>query len=112
EKFGGKLGYMRWANDNMIVSAQMESKTAFDNLDAILAVKGLHSIAGGPNDFAASLGYPGQPDHPERQRLSQEADDRARAVGKQAGGDSTVTLSIQELLLSAGRDFVKQNANK
>jgi 2-keto-3-deoxy-L-rhamnonate aldolase RhmA len=112
EKFGGKLGYMRWANDNMIVSAQMESKTAFDNLDAILAVKGLHSIAGGPNDFAASLGYPGQPDHPERQRLSQEADDRARKAGKQAGADSTVTLSIQELLLSAGRDFVKQNANK
>src|ERR1700736_6014006 len=23
EKFGGKLGYMRWANDNMIVSAQI-----------------------------------------------------------------------------------------
>jgi 2-keto-3-deoxy-L-rhamnonate aldolase RhmA len=106
EKFGGKLGYMRWANENMIVSAQIESKTAFDNLDAILAVRGLSSIAGGPNDFAASLGYPGQPDHPQRQRLSTEADDRARKAGKTAGGDSTATLSIQELMLASGREFV------
>jgi 4-hydroxy-2-oxoheptanedioate aldolase len=112
EKFGGKLGYMRWANANMIVSAQIESKTAFDNLDAILAVKGLSSISGGPNDFAASLGHPGQPDHPERQRLSQEADDRARKAGKQAGGDSASTLSIQELMLAAGREFVLKNRDK
>jgi 4-hydroxy-2-oxoheptanedioate aldolase len=109
EKFGGKLGYMRWANDNMIVSAQIESKKAFDNLDAILAVKGLTSIAGGPNDFAASLGFPGQPDHPERQRLSREADERARRAGKKAGGDMTVTMGIQEMMLGAGRDFVKQH---
>ena len=64
ERFGGKLGFAEWTNKNMIVSAQIESKTAFDNLDAILAVKGLTSIAGGPNDFAASLGFPGQADHP------------------------------------------------
>jgi len=108
EKFGGKLGYMRWANANMIVSAQIESKTAFDNLDAILAVTGLTSIAGGPNDFAASLGHPGEPDHPERQRLSREADDLARKAGKTLG--KTVTMGIQEMMLVAGRQFVRQHA--
>ena len=110
EKYGGKLGYMRWANDNMIVSAQIESKTAFGNLDAILAVKGLHGIAGGPNDFAASLGHVGEPDHPERQRMTREADDRARAAGKSAGGDTAVTLDIQQLMLSAGREFTRAHA--
>ena len=109
EKFGGKLGYMRWANENMIVSAQIESKRAFDNLDSILAVKGLTSIAGGPNDFAASLGHPGEPEHPERQRLSREADERARKAGKRAGGDMTVTLGIQEMMLGQGREFVKRH---
>ena len=109
EKFGGKLGYMRWANDNMIVSAQIESKKAFDNLDAILAVKGLTGIAGGPNDFAASLGFPGQADHPERQRLSREADERARKAGKRAGGDMAVTLGIQEMMLGHAREFVRQH---
>jgi 2-keto-3-deoxy-L-rhamnonate aldolase RhmA len=110
EKFGGKLGYMRWANANMIVSAQIESKKAFDNLDAILAVKGLHAIAGGPNDFAASLGHPGEPDHPERQRLTKEIAERARKAGKSADGDTTVGLSIQEMMLGAGREFVRQHA--
>jgi 2-keto-3-deoxy-L-rhamnonate aldolase RhmA len=109
EKFGGKLGYMKWANANMIVSAQIESKKAFDNLDSILAVKGLSSIAGGPNDFAASLGHPGEADHPERQRLTQESEERARKAGKRAGGDMTATLGIQEMMLGHGRDFVKQH---
>jgi 4-hydroxy-2-oxoheptanedioate aldolase len=111
EKFGGKLGYMRWANANMIVSAQMESKSAFDHLDEILAVKGLTALAGGPNDFAASLGHPGEPDHSERQRLTREADERARRAGKYAGGDMTVTLGIQELMLGVGRAFVRDHRN-
>jgi 2-keto-3-deoxy-L-rhamnonate aldolase RhmA len=105
-RHGGKLGFAKWANANMIVQAQIESKKAYDNLDAILAVKGLHYIAGGPNDFAASLGHPGEPDHPERQRLTAEIDQRARAAGKKAGGDMSVTMSLQELILGAGREFV------
>jgi 4-hydroxy-2-oxoheptanedioate aldolase len=109
EKFGGKLGFAKWTNENMIVSAQIESKTAHANLDAILAVKGLHAVAGGPNDFAASLGFPGQPDHPERQRLTADAEDRARKAGKYATHDRQVTMSIQELVLGSGRDFVKRH---
>lgn len=109
-KFGGKLGYMRWANANMIVSAQIESKKAYDNLDSILAVKGLSSVAGGPNDFAASLGHPGEPEHPERQRLTREIDARARQADKRGGGDMSVTMSIQDMMLDGGRAFVRQHA--
>ena len=108
-RHGGKLAFAKWANTNMIVSAQMESKKAYDNLDATLAVKGLTYLAGGPNDFSASLGFPGEPDHPERQRLTADAEKRARAAGKKAGNDMSVTFSIQELLLSAGREFVAQH---
>ena len=108
-RHGGKLGFAQWTNANMIVSAQMESKKAYDNLDEILAVKGLTYLAGGPNDFAASLGHPGEPDHPERQRLTADAEKRARAAGKKAGGDMSVTFSLQELILSAGREFVAQH---
>ena len=108
-RHGGKLDFAKWANANMIVSAQIESKTAYDNLDDILAVKGLTYIAGGPNDFAASLGHPGEPDHPERQRLTAEIDQRARAAGKKAGGDMSVSMSLQELILGAGREFVAKH---
>jgi 2-keto-3-deoxy-L-rhamnonate aldolase RhmA len=105
----GKLGFAKWANANMIVMAQIESKKAYDNLDEILAVKGLTYIAGGPNDFAASLGHPGEPDHPERQCLTAEIDQRARAAGKKAGGDMIVTLDLQSLILGAGREFVAEH---
>ncbi|MFN8523532.1 MAG: aldolase/citrate lyase family protein [Chloroflexota bacterium] len=110
--YGGKLGFARWSNANMIVSAQIESKRGYDNLDEILQVTGLHVIAGGPNDFAASLGHPGEPDHPERRRLTDEIERRARAAGKLASGDTTVTMAVQELMLSAGRAFVERHGKE
>lgn len=108
-RYGGKLAFATWANENMIVSAQIESKKAYENLDAILAVPGLMAIAGGPNDFAASLGHPGEPDHPERQRLTAEIEERARKAGKRVTSDMTVTLGLPELLLGAGREFVAKH---
>jgi 4-hydroxy-2-oxoheptanedioate aldolase len=106
---GGKLGYMRWANANMIVACQIESKKGYDNLDAILAVKGLTAITGGPNDFAASLGHPGEPDHPERARLTDDAEARARAAGKHVMSDLVVGTGVQELMLGAAREFVREH---
>ena len=49
----------------IITIVQIEQREALENLDAILAVPGLTSIVVGPNDLAASLGYTGQPRHPE-----------------------------------------------
>ena len=112
EKYGGKLGFARWANQNMIVSAQIESKKAYDNLDEILAVPGLHGIGGGPNDFAASLDHPGEPDHPERVRLTDDAEARARRAGKAVMGDYMATLALQELMLRGGREFARQHQNE
>ena len=52
----------------------------WENLDEIMSVPGLSSIAGGPNDLASSLGYPGQPDHPERVAATADIEGRARAA--------------------------------
>lgn len=111
-KYGGKLEFAKWSNKNMIIMAQIESKLAWDNLDEILAVKGLTGIAGGPNDFAASLGFPGQPDHSERVAATLDADNRARAQGKIAGGDLIITLSASDLMKDTARAFVTQQRNK
>jgi 2-keto-3-deoxy-L-rhamnonate aldolase RhmA len=108
-RHGGKPGFAAWTNANMIVSAQIESVKGYENLDAILAVPGL-VIAGGPNDLSASLGYPGQPEHPERQKLTAEIERRARAAGHHVSEDLTVTMAIQPLLLASGRDFVRRHA--
>ena len=52
--------YMRQTNANMLVLGQLESKRAFENLDAILEVKGIDAYVFGPNDLAQSMGLPGQ----------------------------------------------------
>lgn len=105
-RHGGKLAFARWANANMIVGAQIESRAGYDNLDAILAVTGLTYLAGGPNDFAASLGFPGEPEHPERRRLTADVARRARLAGKHAAEDMTRALSLSDMLLEEGRRFV------
>jgi 4-hydroxy-2-oxoheptanedioate aldolase len=105
DRYGGKLGFAQWTNRNMIVLAQIESKLAFDNLEGILAVSGLTGITGGPHDLAASLGHPGEPEHPECQRLTAEAASRARAAGKTVSSDMMATTGLPELLLGAARNF-------
>jgi 4-hydroxy-2-oxoheptanedioate aldolase len=112
KKYGGKLAFAKWSNANMLVSAQIESKKGYDNLDAILAVKGLGGITGGPNDFAASLGHPGEPDHPMRQRLTADAEARARKAGKYVASDLSTGTGIQEMMFGFARDFARKNAGQ
>jgi 4-hydroxy-2-oxoheptanedioate aldolase len=92
----------------MIVQAQIESKKAWENLDGILSVRGLTGVAGGPNDFAASLGHPGEPDHPERVAASADVEKRARSAGKTAGGGGGA-LMVHATILAAGREFVAKH---
>ena len=48
EKYRGKLGFATWANRNMIVLAQIESKQAHANLDGILVGARAYGHHGGP----------------------------------------------------------------
>ena len=56
--------YCREANESIITIVQIEHVDAVRNIDEILAVPGLGSIAFGPQDLSASLGYRTQPRHP------------------------------------------------
>jgi 2-keto-3-deoxy-L-rhamnonate aldolase RhmA len=108
-KYGGKLDFAKWANRNMIVLAQIESKKAHDNLDGILAVPGLTGITGGPHDLAASLGHPGEPDHPECQRLAAEAARRAHTANKTVQSDMVASTGLPELVFGAARAFAAEH---
>ena len=110
-EYGGQRAYMKWANDNMLVMAQIESKKAWDNLDDILAVPGLTGVAGGPNDFAASMGLAGQPNHPDRVAATADIEARAKAAGKSIGA-TTFGLGLRELMLDTAREWVKAHGNK
>ncbi|MQG87628.1 MAG: hypothetical protein FI699_02000 [SAR202 cluster bacterium] len=111
EKYGGKLGFAKWSNANMLVVAQIEDKKAWDNLDDILSVTGLTGVTGGPHDFAQSLGHPGEPDHPDRIAATLDIEKRARAAGKTAGSDLTTGTGAAELMLGEARAFVASHKN-
>ena len=74
-----------------------------DNLDAILAVPGIDLYSIGPNDFAQSLGYPGQPDHPEVVKTMQEITNCIRQAGRRMQLDVMQGAWVSDMLLDAGR---------
>jgi 2-keto-3-deoxy-L-rhamnonate aldolase RhmA len=84
----GRLGgpeFCRLANATILPIVQIEHIDAVKNIEEIVAVPGLASIAFGPNDLAASLGYPGQPRHPEALRAIDTVIAAARRAGVPIG---------------------------
>jgi len=106
EKHGSQLALAKWANANMIVSAQIESKKGLDNLDEILKVDGIRWLTGGPNDMAASLGHPGEPGHPEVREANADVARRARAAGKGMTSDFEASMRFDVALMEKFREFL------
>jgi 4-hydroxy-2-oxoheptanedioate aldolase len=80
--FGARGGpeFCRLANETIITIVQIEQAEALANLAEILRVPGLTSIVVGPNDLAASLGFTGQPRHPDVLRAIEGVIAQARAA--------------------------------
>ena len=57
--------YYRNHNENVLVVCMLEHIDAVNNVDAILAVPGIDATFIGPYDLSASMGLPGQTDHPD-----------------------------------------------
>lgn len=62
---GGDLtARMRHSNENLLVIAQIETAEGLANVEAIASVEGIDALWIGQFDLTASLGIPGQFDHP------------------------------------------------
>jgi 2-dehydro-3-deoxyglucarate aldolase len=73
--------YRRWLEDNAVVVVMIETIAAVAAIDAILAVPGVDAWIVGPYDLSASMGRPGDLDHPDMAR----ALERVLAAGRKAG---------------------------
>ena len=80
--FGRIPGYHRRARDEICLLVQVETVEAVAQIEAIAAVPGIDGIFVGPADLAASMGYPGEPGHPEVRAAVVDAIRRIRAAGK------------------------------
>lgn len=77
--------YLTRANDEVSLLLQIETRKGLDALDEILTVDGVDGIFIGPADLSANLGYLGQPNHPEVQKIIEDAIRRIRAAGRAPG---------------------------
>lgn len=66
----------------LLVSLQIESTTALDDVQAIAAVDGIHMLQSGRNDLAKSMGLPGQPGHPDVLHAEETIAGAATRAGK------------------------------
>jgi 2-keto-3-deoxy-L-rhamnonate aldolase RhmA len=117
--------YFLATDTHPVAFALMEDAEAYDAAEEIVAVEGLEVYCLGTGDLAASLGRPGEKDHPEVvQRVAKLAEAAARhgklleaSVPDAAGlrdaaavGAKFIFTSNIALLASAGRAFLRAAA--
>ena len=56
------------ANRSVICAVMVETVSAIDRLEEIVAVEGVDAVFIGPSDFAVSMGLPPRSDEPEHRR--------------------------------------------
>ncbi|MGO1272981.1 4-hydroxy-2-oxoheptanedioate aldolase [Pseudomonas helleri] len=78
-------GYLDNADEQMCLLVQIENREGLANLDAIASVEGVDGVFIGPADLSASMGYRGNPGHPEVQAAIEDAIVRIQKAGKAAG---------------------------
>jgi len=61
--------YQKWNEEESIVIAQIEHIDSVMNIDSITSVQGIDGYIIGPYDLSASIGYPGEFDHPEVEKV-------------------------------------------
>jgi 2-dehydro-3-deoxyglucarate aldolase/4-hydroxy-2-oxoheptanedioate aldolase len=79
------IAYMREANQNNVLVAQIESTTALENLDAIAATPGIDVLWVGHFDLSQSMGIVGQFDNPAFQKAIAGVVAAAKRHNKAAG---------------------------
>ena len=77
--------YFEYANAEVLMYIALETPTAVENLDDIMKVPGVDGIFIGPMDLATSMGYLGNPGHPEVQKTIRVIEEKVFASRKFLG---------------------------
>jgi 4-hydroxy-2-oxoheptanedioate aldolase len=84
-RYGAVANYIQTARAEIGLFLQVETRATLDRIEDIAAVPGVTGMFVGPADFAASLGHPGNINHPEVIDAVLDAIRRIRAAGLPAG---------------------------
>lgn len=104
-RWGGIQDYLHTANEDVCLLVQAESKLALENIEEIAAVSGVDGVFIGPADLSASMGYLGQPGHPEVRVAIEHAFRQLAKQGKPFGILAT-DESLARHYIAFGAKFV------
>lgn len=77
--------FMKEANEHTLIIAQIETKEAIENVDAILGVEGIDVGLIGPNDLSISMGVPDQMSSETLTLAIEKVVESAKRKGKASG---------------------------
>jgi 4-hydroxy-2-oxoheptanedioate aldolase len=103
--------YIKQANERTFVIVQVEEQRAIDRAEEIAAVEGVDILFLGPGDYSALSGFPGQTDHPQLARATEQVASAAKRAGKHWGrpaaspGEARAFLEMGASLITYGSDF-------
>jgi 2-dehydro-3-deoxyglucarate aldolase/4-hydroxy-2-oxoheptanedioate aldolase len=112
EHEGDVARYMRWANDELMVIAMVETVSAIDDLDAIASTEGIDVLWIGHFDLTASMGIAGEFDHPRYAAALAAVVDACERNGIAAGISTDDAAAAVELarqgfrFIAVGHDIV------
>ncbi|RYX93144.1 MAG: 4-hydroxy-2-oxoheptanedioate aldolase [Comamonadaceae bacterium] len=104
-RWNAQTDYMDVADGEICLLVQAETVTAMGNLQAICNVDGVDGVFIGPADLSASMGYRGNPGHPDVQAAIEQGIRTIVASGK-AAGILTSDNRLARRYLELGATFV------
>ncbi|NKQ56107.1 2,4-dihydroxyhept-2-ene-1,7-dioic acid aldolase [Amycolatopsis sp. K13G38] len=109
----GEDGRLDLVNRTQVLGVMIETAGAVRDIDGILRLPGLDFVFIGPEDLAASMGFPGERGHPDVEAAVRRVIKAVRAAGLRfamGAGHPAVSITREELadggasLVLAGRD--------
>jgi 2-keto-3-deoxy-L-rhamnonate aldolase RhmA len=104
-RYGQDTNYLKEANGQIMVIAQIEMREAVNDIDRILDVPGIDCAFVGPSDLSATLGHLGNPGHPDVQAAIAKVEKAAKARRIPLGSVSP-NWDAAKALLDKGYTFV------
>lgn len=86
QQYGNNFeGHWKWLEDESVVIVQIEHIDAVNDLEAILSTEGVDGYIMGPFDLTASMGIPGQFEHPDFIAAMEKVKSVAKKLNKTGG---------------------------
>ena len=99
--------YLKQANRDLFVVAQVETVELLAELDEVLKLDGLDSLVLGPQDLSGSMGRLGETTHPDVIAAVRTVVSKAKAAGKFIGSGLGANPEFARVLIDCGVQWLQ-----